>query len=58
MENGPDMSKVKEPKAMLAVLVFGLVFMVGFGVWYAPLLEFATISVPDFTTIVNATQLP
>lgn len=58
MENGPDMSKVKEPKAILAVLVFGLVFMVGFGVWYAPLLEFATISVPDFTTIVNATQLP
>jgi proton-translocating NADH-quinone oxidoreductase chain N len=58
MENGPDMSKVKEPKAMLAVLVFGLVFMVVFGVWYAPLLEFATISVPDFTTIVNATQLP
>jgi proton-translocating NADH-quinone oxidoreductase chain N len=58
MENGPDMSKVKEPKAILAVLVFGLVFMVGFGVWYAPLLEFATISVPDFTTIVNATHLP
>jgi proton-translocating NADH-quinone oxidoreductase chain N len=58
MENGPDMSKVKEPKAIVAVLVFGLVFMVGFGVWYAPLLEFATISVPDFTTIVNATQLP
>jgi F420H2 dehydrogenase subunit N len=58
METGPDMSKVKEPKAMLAVLVFGLVFMVGFGVWYAPLLEFATISVPDFTTIVNATQFP
>ena len=58
MENGPDMSKVKEPKAMLAVLVFGLVFMVVFGIWHAPLLEFATNSVPDFTTIVNATQLP
>lgn len=58
MENGPDMSKIKEPKAMLAVLVFGLVFMVVFGIWHAPLLEFATNSVPDFTTIVNATQLP
>jgi hypothetical protein len=32
--------------------------MVVFGVWHAPLLEFATNSVPDFTTIVNATQLP
>jgi NADH-quinone oxidoreductase subunit N len=58
MENGPDMSKIKEPKAMLAVLVFGLVFMGVFGIWHAPLLEFATNSVPDFTTIVNATQLP
>jgi F420H2 dehydrogenase subunit N len=58
MENGPDMSKIKEPKAMLAILVFGLVFMVVFGIWHAPLLEFATNSVPDLTTIVNATQLP
>jgi proton-translocating NADH-quinone oxidoreductase chain N len=57
MENGPDMSKIKEPRAMLAVLVFGLVFMVAFGIWHAPLLEFATNSIPDFTTIVNATQL-
>jgi F420H2 dehydrogenase subunit N len=57
MENGPDMSKIKEPRAMIAVLVFGFVFMVAFGVWHAPLLEFATNSIPDFTTIVNATQL-
>jgi F420H2 dehydrogenase subunit N len=58
MENGPDMSKVKEPKAMLTVLVFGIAFMVVFGIWYAPLLEFATNSVPHFMPIVNATLLP
>lgn len=58
MENGPDMSKVKEPKAMLTVLVFGIAFMVVFGIWYAPLLEFATNSVPQFMPIVNATLLP
>jgi F420H2 dehydrogenase subunit N len=58
MENGPDMSKVKEPKAMLAVLVFGITFMVVFGIWYAPLLEFATNSVPQFMPIVNATLVP
>lgn len=58
MENGPDMSKVKEPKAMLAVLVFGITFMVVFGIWYAPLLEFATNSIPQFMPIVNATPLP
>jgi NADH-quinone oxidoreductase subunit N len=58
MEQGPDMSKIREPKAMLAVLVFGLVFMVAFGIWHAPLLQFATNSVPHFTHIVNSTQLP
>lgn len=58
MENGPDMSKVKEPKAILAVLVFGVAFMVVFGIWYAPLLQFATNSVPQFMPIVNATLLP
>jgi F420H2 dehydrogenase subunit N len=57
MENGPDMSRIKEPRAMLAVLIFGLVFMVVFGVWFSPLLEFATNSVPDLTPIINATQL-
>jgi F420H2 dehydrogenase subunit N len=58
MEQGPDMSKIREPKAMLAVLVFGLVFMVAFGIWHAPLLQFATNSVPHLTQIVNTTQLP
>ena len=57
MENGPDMSRIKEPRAMLAVLIFGLVFMVVFGVWFSPLLEFATNSVPDLTPIINGTQL-
>jgi F420H2 dehydrogenase subunit N len=56
MEQGPDMSKVKEPKAILAVLLLGLVFMVAFGVWHAPLLEFATISVPDLTNLINVTR--
>jgi hypothetical protein len=46
MEEGPDMSKVKEPRAMVAVLVFAMVFMVGFGVWHAPILEFASKAVP------------
>ena len=58
MEQGPDMSKIREPKAMLGVLVFGLVFMVAFGIWHAPLLEFATNSVPNLTQIVNSTQFP
>jgi F420H2 dehydrogenase subunit N len=58
MEKSPDMSKVKEPRATAAVLIFAVVFMVGFGIWHAPLLDFATNSLPDLTNVVvNATRL-
>lgn len=46
LDESGDMSRVKEPKAILCVLVFAIIFMVGFGIWHAPLLEFASISVP------------
>jgi len=48
MEEAPDMSKVKEPRAMVAVLSFAMIFIVGFGVWHAPILEFASKAVPHF----------
>jgi NADH-quinone oxidoreductase subunit N len=54
MEDAPDMRRVKEPRAILAVLVFAVVFMVGFGIGYAPLLEFASIAVPELSS--NVTQ--
>lgn len=57
MEEGPDMSKVKEPRAMVAVLVFAMVFMVGFGIWHAPLLDFASRAVPDLSSIAPASIL-
>ncbi len=57
MEEGPDMSKVKEPRAMVAVLVFAMVFMVGFGIWHAPLLDFASRAVPDLSSITPASIL-
>lgn len=56
MEEGPDMSKLKEPKMIISVLLFGIVLMVAFGVWHAPLLEFATNSVPNLTNLVNSTN--
>jgi NADH-quinone oxidoreductase subunit N len=56
MEEAPDMSKLKEPKAILGVLIFGIVLMVAFGVWHAPLLEFASNSVPDLANMVNSTK--
>ena len=53
MEEAPDMSKVKEPRAIVAVLIFAMVFMVGFGIWHAPLLDFASKAVPDLSTVVT-----
>ncbi|MEP0826718.1 MAG: NADH-quinone oxidoreductase subunit N, partial [Nitrososphaera sp.] len=57
MEDAPDMSPVKEPRAIVAVLVFAMVFMVGFGIWHAPLLDFASRAVPDLTNITAASMM-
>lgn len=57
MEEGPDMSKVKEPRAIVAVLVFAMVFMVGFGIWHAPLLDFASRAVPDLSSAISQASL-
>src|SRR5215467_2795478 len=51
MEKRPDMSRIKEPRATTAVLIFAVIFMVGFGIWHAPLLEFASKAVPQFGSI-------
>lgn len=53
MEEGPDMTKVKEPRAISAVLIFAMIFMVGFGIWHAPILDFATNSVPNLSQLVS-----
>jgi F420H2 dehydrogenase subunit N len=53
MEDAPDMRRVKEPRAIVAVLVFAVVFMVGFGIWHAPLLDFASKAVPNLTSSIT-----
>ncbi len=57
MEDAPDMSKIKEPRAIVAVLVFAMVFMVGFGIWHAPLLDFASKAVPDLSSAISPVAL-
>jgi F420H2 dehydrogenase subunit N len=57
MEEGPDMSRVKEPRSMIAVLVFAMVFMVGFGIWHGPILEFASHSVPALSQLTHAMSI-
>ena len=51
MEEGSDMSKIKEPRAMVAVLVFAMVFIVGFGIWHAPILGFASKAIPHLSNL-------
>jgi NADH:ubiquinone oxidoreductase subunit 2 (subunit N) len=43
----PTGTRVKEPKLILAVLIFAMVFMVGFGVYPTPLIAFSKDSVPS-----------
>lgn len=57
MEEGPDMSRVKEPRSMIAVLVFAMIFMVGFGIWHGPILEFASHSVPALSQLAHAMSI-
>jgi NADH-quinone oxidoreductase subunit N len=58
MEDAPDMSRVKEPRATIGVLVFSVVFMVGFGIWHAPLIDFASQAVPDLSFVSGAAPGP
>ena len=53
MEDATDMSKIKEPTAMVAVLIFAIIFMVGFGIWHAPLLDFASQALPDLANVTS-----
>ena len=52
MEEGENRVRQKEPKSIVAVLLFALGFMVIFGVWYGPILDFATLASP-----IDLTQL-
>lgn len=53
MEDATDMSKIKEPTAIVAVLIFAIIFMVGFGIWHAPLLDFASQALPNLENVAS-----
>lgn len=53
MEEGENRVRQKEPKSIVAVLLFALGFMVIFGIWYGPILDFATLASPgDLTQLL------
>nr|MBA3751028.1 NADH-quinone oxidoreductase subunit N [Nitrosopumilus sp.] len=54
MEDGENRIRQKEPKSLIAVLSFGVGFMVIFGIWYGPILDFATMASPgDLTQFIS-----
>jgi len=47
LEEGENRIRQREPKSIVAVLIFAIGFMVIFGIWYGPILNFATMASPS-----------
>src|SRR5690349_5796472 len=56
MEEGENRIRQKEPRPIVAVLLFALGFMIIFGIWYGPLLDLASMAVPNDLTHLIATR--
>lgn len=50
-EEGESDKRVKEPKSIIAVMIFSIIFMVGIGVYPDPIIQFAKDAVPNLTTL-------
>lgn len=50
-EEGESDKRVKEPKSIVAVMIFSIIFMVGIGVYPGPVIEFAHSAVPNLTAL-------
>lgn len=50
-EEGESDKRVKEPKSIIAVMIFSIIFMVGIGVYPDPIIEFAKSAVPNLSVL-------
>jgi len=50
-EEGESDKRVKEPKSIIAVMIFSIIFMVGIGVYPDPIIEFAKSAVPNLSAL-------
>ncbi|HSD04591.1 MAG TPA: NADH-quinone oxidoreductase subunit N [Nitrosopumilaceae archaeon] len=48
-EEGESEKRVKEPKSIIAVMIFSIIFMVATGVYPDPMIQFAQSAVPNLT---------
>ncbi len=46
-EEGESDKRIKEPKSIIAVMIFSIIFIVGIGVYPDPIIEFAKSAVPN-----------
>ncbi len=49
---GENEKRVKEPKSIIAVMIFSIIFIVGIGVYPEPILQFTESAVPTLTAIL------
>ena len=47
---GEKEKRVKEPKSIIAVMIFAIIFIVGFSVYPEPLIHFAETAVPGLSS--------
>jgi len=52
-EEGESEKRVKEPKSVIAIMIFSIIFIVGIGVYPDPVIEFAKSAVPTLTNVVT-----
>src|SRR2546428_200854 len=52
-EEGESEKRVKEPKSVIAVMIFSIIFIVGIGVYPDPFIEFAKSAVPALTNVTT-----
>lgn len=50
-DESAETKRIKEPRIIVAVMIFAIVFMVGFGVYPTPLIDFSSRSVPPVAVI-------
>jgi NADH-quinone oxidoreductase subunit N len=48
---GENEKRVKEPKSVIAVMIFSIIFIVGIGVYPEPIIQFTQTAVPSLTAL-------
>ena len=50
---GETEKRVKEPRSIIAVMIFSIIFMVGIGVYPDPIIQFAQNAAPIISTSIT-----